>query len=114
MNDFYTVNFKEIVFAAEDAGIYLDMEIEKAKAQGVKGFKIIHGYGSHGQGGKICINLRQYATRLKHQKKIKNVFTGAEWAIQNSDCFEFLTNCKFASLDEDLGKQNPGITIIVL
>ncbi len=71
MKDFYTVNFKEIVFAAEDASIYLDMEIEKAKAQGVKGFKIIHGYGSHGRGGLICINLRQYALKLKHQKKSK-------------------------------------------
>lgn len=114
MIDFYTVNFKEIVFAAEDASIFLDMEIEKAKSQGAKGFKIIHGYGSHGQGGKICINLRKHALMLRRQKKIKSVFIGAEWAIQNSECFAFLTNCKFASLDEDLGTQNPGITIIVL
>lgn len=114
MNDFYTVNFKEIVYAGEDAGIYLDMEIEKAKAFNAKGFKIIHGYGSHGKGGVICQNLRQYATMLKRQNKIKDVFIGAQWAIENKSCFDFLTSCKFASLDEDLGKQNPGVTIIVL
>ena len=114
MQDFYVVNFKEIVFAAEDAGIYLDMEIEKAKAMKAKGFKIIHGYGSHGAGGKISINLRNYAYRLRNQHKIKEVFTGLEWAIQNESCIKFLQTSKFASLDEDLGKQNPGITIIVL
>lgn len=114
MKDFYTVNFKEIVFASEDASIYLDIEIEKAKAQGVKGFKIIHGYGSHGRGGLICINIRRHAMNLRRQKKIKNVFTGAEWGIENKSCFDFLTTCQYASLDEDLGKQNPGITIIVL
>ena len=114
MQDFYTINFKEIVFAAEDAGIFLDMEIERAKSAKVKGFKIIHGYGSHGQGGKICTILRNYAFALRRQHKIKDVFTGAEWAIQNENCFKFLEECKFASLDEDLGKQNPGITIIIL
>lgn len=114
MPDFYVVNFKEVVFAAEDASIYLEMEIEKAKAMKAKGFKIIHGYGSHGAGGKISINLRQHAFKLRKENKIKDIFTGAEWAIQNKKCFKFLEGCKFASLDEDLGRQNPGITIIVL
>ena len=114
MPDFYVVNFKEIVFAAEDASIFLDMEIEKAQAMRAKGFKVIHGYGSHGAGGRISINLRNYAYSLRKQHKIKEVFTGAEWALQNQKCIKFLKECKFASLDEDLGRQNPGITIIAL
>ena len=114
MPDFYVVNFKEVVFAAEDASIYLDIEVEKARAMKAKGFKIIHGYGSHGAGGKISINLRQYAFKLRKEKKISEIFTGAEWAIQNEKCFRFLQQCKFASLDEDLGRQNPGITVIAL
>ena len=114
MLDFYVVNFKEVVFAAEDAAIYLEMEIDKAKAMKAKGFKIIHGYGSHGQGGKISINLRKHAFKLRKEKRIKEIFTGAEWALQNEKCIKFLEECKFASLDEDLGRQNPGITIIVL
>ena len=114
MSKFYTVNFKEIVYSAEDTTIYLDMEIEKAKAMKAEAFKVLHGYGSHGQGGKICLELRNYAYRLKRQGKIKEVFTGGEWAIQNQNCFNFIKTCADATLDEDLGKQNPGITIIVL
>ena len=46
MKDFYTINFKEIIYSAEDTPIYLDLEIENAKKMGAVGFKILHGYGN--------------------------------------------------------------------
>ncbi|MBO4412795.1 MAG: hypothetical protein J5779_02140 [Clostridia bacterium] len=112
--DFYCVNFKDLIISADDTEIYLDMEIEKAKQAKALAFKILHGYGSHGRGGKICINLRKCLLKLRNKGKIKDFFIGSEWAIENPKCFEFLKTCKFASLDEDIGKQNPGITIVVL
>ena len=112
--DFYSVNFKDLIISADDTEIFVNMEIEKAKALNVKGFKVLHGYGSHGKGGKICTNLRTYLIKLKNNKRIKDFIIGSEWAIQNPKCFEFLKESKSASLDEDLGKQNPGVTIILL
>ena len=112
--DFYSVNFKDLIISAEDTQIFVDMEIEKAKAQKARGFKILHGYGSHGKGGKICINVRKYLLSLKNKGKIKDFFIGSEWSISSPKCFKFLKTCKFASLDEDLGHKNPGVTIVVL
>lgn len=114
MKDFYTINFKEIIYSAEDTPIYLDLEIENAKKMGAVGFKILHGYGSHAVGGKICVILRKQLNVLKNSKKIKDFFIGSDWTLENSRCQNFLKNSNCAIYDEDLGKQNPGVTIVIL
>ena len=114
MKDFYTVNFKEIVYSAQDTTIYVDMEIENAKKMKAVGFKILHGYGSHHIGGKICIELRKYLIQLKKKKIIADFFIGSDWTLENSKCQSFLKKSNSAIYDEDLGKQNPGITIVCL
>ena len=114
MKDFYTVNFKEIVLSADDTEIYTNIEIENAKKQGCKGFKILHGYGSHAVGGKICIVLRKYLHVLKNKKIISDFFIGSDWTLENLKCQNFLKKSQSAMYDEDLGKQNPGVTIVCL
>lgn len=114
MKDFYTVNFKEMVLSAEDTEIYVDMEIENAKKQKCNGFKILHGYGSHAVGGKICVILRKYLISLKNKKIISDFFIGSDWTLENVRCQNFLKSSQFAVYDEDLGRQNPGVTIVCL
>ena len=43
----------------EDARRLVIEEIRKAKREGAKVLKVIHGYGSSGTGGKLCVGLRK-------------------------------------------------------
>jgi len=38
-------------------------EIKRAKREGVKVLKVIHGYGSSGKGGTLCVETNQ---RVRH------------------------------------------------
>ena len=89
-------------------------EIENARRLGLKCVKIVHGYGSHGKGGKILIALRQKLRQWKRNGFIKNYFAGDKWDVFDKDAWEILQADKSISGDEDLGRANPGITIIAI
>ena len=89
-------------------------EIEVCKLEGVKVLKLIHGYGSHGKGGSICMNVRKKLFALKKQHIIKDFLLGNEWDLSNPKCIELMLNLKLNHLDEDLNHQNGGITFVIL
>ena len=112
--DYAELNLKENSPSVSEALAILDINFEIYKNSGVKVVKIIHGYGSHGVGGAICLELRRYLRQLKNQNKIKDYLYGDEWDISNTKCFQILTNLSTHYLDKDLNHKNPGITIVVL
>ncbi len=67
-----TINLKEVGHVEASVAI-LDMEIENAKKEGVSVIKILHGYGSHGQGGLILQATRKELLLLKKKKKDKRI-----------------------------------------
>ncbi|MEG1499881.1 MAG: hypothetical protein RR400_02300, partial [Clostridia bacterium] len=91
------INFKEIVYAAQDTQKYFEIELEKAKQENLLGFKIIHGYGSHGTGGLICNELRQCLEWFKKRKEISDYIVGTSWNFANEKCLKFLSRCKDAA-----------------
>ena len=90
------------------------LEIENARTCEDKIIKVLHGYGSHGRGGTILIELRKYLKDLKSRNKIKDFFSGDKWSIFNKEIFTYFENDKSMLNDCDLGKNNPGITLIIL
>ena len=42
----------------QEVQLLVAAEIQKAKREGVKVLKVIHGYGSSGKGGALCVGLR--------------------------------------------------------
>ena len=112
--DYKILNLKENSPTVDEALAILEINIEAFKLEGVKVVKVIHGYGSHGVGGVICSNVRQKLMAFKRGKKIKDFLLGNEWDMSNEKCINILTKLKDCYNDEDLGKMNPGITIIVL
>ena len=52
-------------------------EIKRAKREGVKVLKVIHGYGSSGKGGALCVGLR------KKEGVIKEFIAGEDFSIFN-------------------------------
>ena len=112
--DYAELNLKENSPSVSEALAILDINFEIYKNSGVKVVKIIHGYGSHGVGGAICLELRRYLRQLKNQNKIKDYLYGDEWDISNEKCFQILTSLSAHYWDKDLNHKNPGITIVVL
>ena len=106
-----TVNLKDVANAEASVAI-VDMEIEQAKQDGVSVLKFVHGYGSHGKGGVILKATRDELLLLKRRGKIKNFFNGDKWNIFESDVVRILNKDKTIVGDEDLNKNNPGITIV--
>lgn len=107
------VNLKEVGHVEASVAI-LNMEIENAKSNGDHVLKFIHGYGSHGQGGLILKAVRTELSYLKKRKIVKDYFNGDKWNLFDDKVTKILNNDKTIVKDDDLNKNNPGITIVVV
>lgn len=112
--EFTTINIKEYSPTVEEAIANLEIAIDNAKKMNTKVLKIIHGYGSHGVGGAIIMEIKKILPQLKRQHKIKDYINGANWTIANSKTFQVITEFPESATDEDLNTQNIGITIILI
>ncbi len=92
----------------------LYLEIVTAKRQGVKVLKVIHGYGSTGVGGSLKKGIMQYLTAKKKERFIKEFVPGENWDIFNAEARSILEQYADLRKDIDLGRGNPGITIVLI
>ena len=109
-----TVNLEDGMPTVEQAQRRLTGELGRARGSGAKAVKLIHGYGSTGVGGKLRIGIRQFLGAKKRQNTIKTFVFGEEWDIFNEESRRLLEVCPDLSRDRDLGRGNPGITIVLL
>ena len=72
----------------------------------------MHGYGSHGKGGAIKVELSKKLRQWKNSGFIVDYFGGDEWSVFNKKTMKILELDKSIYDDEDMNKANPGITII--
>ncbi len=112
--DFKVINLKANRESTEQALAICEIEINKAKHENVGAIKFIHGYGSRGVGGSICKELPFLLFRLIKQHKIHDFVRGIDFKIENKITQIILANCEQASLDIDLNKGNPGITVVLI
>lgn len=92
----------------------LEIELERQKKFGGKIIKVVHGYGSKGYGGSIFSGVRKLCFSFKKQGKIKDFLSGEEWDLSNSKTQKIICSLSSFTTDEDLGRRNPGITIILI
>jgi hypothetical protein len=114
MKDFQVINLKEFNQTEFQAIKELEIFVDLCKKASVKAIKVIHGYGSHGKGGVISKAVFSYAKRMEKQKVIKLFLLGSDWNLANEKTLQVVYACKDSYGDEDLNKQNPGITILLL
>ena len=69
-------------------------EIKQAKREGVRVLKVIHGYGSSGKGGILCIGLRKSFGLRKKEGVIKDFITGEDFSIFNDTVLALLKGCQ--------------------
>ena len=106
------MNLKENNATVDYALALVEIEIEASKIEGIIALKVLHGYGSHGKGGAIKIELGNKLKQWKKNGFIVDYFGGDEWSIFNPKTMRILELDKSIYIDEDMEKANPGITII--
>ncbi len=89
-------------------------ELQKARRSHAQVIKLIHGYGSSGVGGVLRIAVWSELRRLKERGQIRAFCTGEDWRISNEVAWEILKKFPELKKDSDLGRENKGITVVVL
>ena len=114
MGGYSEVNIKYDMPTASQAVKRATYAIENARRLGLGCVKLIHGYGSHGAGGKIRLELRAYLGRLERQRRIAFFIPGEDFSIFSEPTRSAFTRCPDLRKDPDLDRSNNGVTIVVL
>ena len=114
MAEFLSVNIKDNMQAVDVAIAEFLIALESAKKQKAKALKVVHGYGSHGVGGKILLELKRRLPQMKRRGEIKDYISGADWGYANAKAFKIIKTVDGAANDEDVNKSNIGVTIVVI
>ena len=98
----------------DDARRLVIEETKRAKREGMKVLKVIHGYGSSGSGGKLCVGLRKSFGLRKKEGVIKDFIAGDDFSIFNDKVLVLLEAVPELRGDPDLNATNEGVTIVWL
>ena len=89
-------------------------EIKRAKGEGVRVLKVIHGYGSSGKGGALCVGLRKSFRLRKKEGVIRDFITGEDFSIFDDRVLSLLEAVPELRGDPDLGATNAGVSVLWL
>lgn len=89
-------------------------ELRAAARAGASLLKIIHGYGSSGAGGDLRIALQSTLRQMQSRGEIRQCIFGENWRQGDEQAWELVKQYPSLKADRDFGKQNRGITIVVL
>ena len=109
-----SVNLKSDRPSVEQALLRLDREISLARQQKHALLKVVHGYGSTGAGGDIRIAVQRRLQELVEAGQIRGCIFGEDWAKSNDQTWRLLQAQPELKSDPDLGRQNQGITIVLI
>jgi len=98
----------------EEARQRLREELRRARREGVRVLKVIHGYGSSGRGGTLCVGLRKSFALRKREGVIKEFIAGEELSIFHPPTLALLEAVPEFRRDPDLNATNEGVTVLWL
>ncbi len=109
-----TVNL-EAGFPTRDVACQkLESAIAKAKKDGLAALKVIHGYGSTGQGGTLRFAVRGYLRQMKERGEIALFVNGESFSQFEERSRELLRRMPELVMDQDLGGGNKGVTMVLI
>lgn len=92
----------------------MEGELRRARSEGVALLKFVHGYGSTGKGGEIRLAVQNGLIKRLQQNELQSVIFGEDWRISNETTWALLKKWPALKQDSDLGRENRGITLVVL
>jgi len=109
-----TVNLEDGLPTVAQAHARLTSELHVARRSGTTILKIIHGYGSTGVGGDLRIAVQASLRQMVARGEINECIYGENWRKSDERAWEVVKRFSALKSDSDFGKQNRGITIVVL
>lgn len=97
-----------------DAVQRLERELALARQEKAKLLKLVHGYGSTGEGGEIRIAVQKRLLELSQTGQIRGCIFGENWSKSDEAAWKLLQAHPAFKSDSDLGRCNRGITIVLL
>lgn len=109
-----TINLEAGHPTVDDARRRLLAEMERIRQSGTKVFKVIHGWGSSGEGGKLGPAIRK-SLRLRVQEgKARLVVAGERFSSDTNEGRELAQRNPSVRGDRDWNRSNPGVTVVEL
>lgn len=108
------VNLENGMPTVEEALTEMRLSLQSMRHSGVLFVKLIHGYGSTGRGGKICIGVRNELASMTRKRMIRDFVAGEEFGPYSDSARRMADQDREITRDPDYGKCNHGITIVAL
>lgn len=109
-----TWNLKQDMPSVAEARRRLEDQLQTFSRDGVALVKVVHGYGSTGQGGKIKQQLGGILRGLMTRGIVREFVPGERWSTADKTARQLLNDYPVLADDPDLRRNNPGITIVLL
>jgi hypothetical protein len=109
-----TVNLKSDMPLVREALQRLERELALARQEKITALKVVHGYGSSGAGGEIRIAVQKRLREMTDREEIRGCIFGENWSKSDELTWKLLQSMAELKSDPDLGRKNPGITIVLL
>lgn len=109
-----TVDLKSDMPPVHEALQRLDRELGVARQQKLTLIKLVHGYGSKDTGGDIRIAVQAHLQGMIREGQIRGCVYGENWSKSDEVTWKLLQSNPAMKDDEHLGRQNRGITIVLL
>ena len=111
---FATKNLEAGFPSVEDARRRLIIEMQSAQAHGVRVIKVIHGWGSSGEGGKLGPAIRKSLRLRVKEGKASFVLPGDRFSSDTNEGRDFVQRHPALRQDRDYNRANLGITLVEL
>ena len=108
------VNIKEDNPNTDYAMYLLDQEIKYSRAIGNRVIIVIHGYGSHGQGGLIKLAIKSYLPSLKKKHIITDYVFGENWGEYNESKRLICAISPELSINSNVRNINSGVSVVLV
>jgi hypothetical protein len=108
------VNLEEGFPTRDQAYEKLEAALVRARKDGTRVLKVIHGYGSTGAGGVLRFAVRSFLRQSKERGEIAMFVNGESWSSYDARSQALLAKAPNLLLDSDLGRGNKGITLVLL
>ncbi len=105
------INLKYDMPPADVAVRRMEIELSAGRHTGQKLFKFIHGYGSSGTGGKIRGAVRR---ALCGRQGVAWVLPGESFGPFSAEARDAAQRWPALRQDRDWGRENDGVTVVVL
>lgn len=109
-----TVNLKSGRPTVDEARRRLVNELETARQQSGRVLKVIHGWGSSGEGGALAVAIRKSLRLRVREGRAVLVVTGERFSADTTEGRELAQRHPTVRRDPDFNRMNPGITVVEL